>query len=223
MKKIFIAGDSFGLPRPFKMTNDIEIQYENGYPVQLQRLLSQQYPEEEILVINQCKRVNTSLGVYYDLKNPRFGEIYLSQPDYLVVQVGNVDCFERGKHHDEFAPYTVMRGRNPWINANEFLTIMGEIIKMTIMAVPPLQSIILVNIPPIAKEENRKNRETRKRISFYNLKLKAYSQLPKTEVADIYRLFATSKEPPLCSDGIHPNEHGSRLIAKAIFDKIVGG
>ena len=58
MLKVMIAGDSFGMPRPFKMTNDIEMHYEDCYPEQLRKMLTAHYKtpnkEEDILLINYC-------------------------------------------------------------------------------------------------------------------------------------------------------------------------
>lgn len=218
--KVMVAGDSFGMPRPFKMTNDIEMHYQDCYPQQLERMLNRHFQDSDVTVINYCKRANTSLGVLYDLKNPRFGEIYLSQPDYLVIQVGNVDCFERTRHHDEFAPFPEMRGKNPWIACDDFIKIMAEAIKGTILAVPGLKGILIVNIPPIKKEDNKRNTATRKRIALYNKQLKMFDSLANIHVLDLYKLFYRSAEDPLSSDGIHPNTYGSKLLAELIFEKI---
>jgi lysophospholipase L1-like esterase len=220
MMKIMIQGDSFGLPRPFKMNNNIEVQYEDCYPEQLRRLLTDYYKDENIILVNSCKRANTSLGVLHDLKNPRFGEVYLTQPDYLVIQVGNVDCFERGKHHDEFAPFIEFRGKNPWVSEMEFALFLAESVKLAFLVLPNVKKIIIVNIPPIAKEENKKNAATRGRISSYNQRLKMFQDIPGVYVADIYKLFFKARETPFSSDGIHPNTYGSRLVAESIFELV---
>lgn len=216
-----IAGDSFGMPRPFKMNNEIEMQYEDCYPDQLRRLLTNEFKNDDTAVINYCKRANTTLGILRDLENPRYGEIYLCQPHYLVIQVGNTDCFERDKHHDEFAPFVEFRGKNPWINQQEFFYLMGEIIKRALTAVPVLKGIIVVNIPPIGKQETKKFKLTRQRISAYNHQLKVLHGLQNLIfVVDIYGIFMKSKTDPLSSDGIHPNRLGSELTARGILESI---
>ncbi|MCP4151640.1 MAG: radical SAM protein, partial [bacterium] len=207
-KKIMIAGDSFALPRPFKMNNAIELHYENCYPVVLRKLLADYFINDEIILIDNSKRTNTSLGILHDLSNPGFGEIYLSQPDYLVVQVGNVEVFERGKHHDEFAPFIEFRGKNPWVSDKEFVHYIGGIIKETLRLVPGLRGIIIVNILPIEKSENKKIIATRKRIALYNRKLKEFNRFDNIHVLDAYRLFFKAQENPLATDGIHPNKYG---------------
>jgi hypothetical protein len=225
MLKVMIAGDSFGMPRPFKMTNDIEMHYEDCYPEQLRKMLTAHYKtpnkEEDILLINYCKRANTTRGVLQDLKNPRFGEIYLCQPNVLVLQVGNVDCFERGKHHDEFAPFPDLRGKNPWVNESDFILFTAEIIKGAFLMVPTLESLIIINIPPIHIDNKKKDAATRQRISAYNHRLKMFAGLPKVQMIDIYKTFYKAPESPLASDGIHPNKYGAELIAAAIFNIII--
>lgn len=220
--KVMVMGDSFGMPRPFKMNNDIEMVYRECYPQVLDKKLREYYQGGDVMVINACKRANSSLGVFYDLKNPRFGEVYLAQPDYLVIQVGNVDCFERTKHHDEFAPFPELRGKNPWISSDEYISILAEVIKETLLKVPGLKGILLVNILPIKKEDNKRNTATRKRISFYNTQLKIFDNLPNVHILNAYKLFSRAPEEPLSSDGIHPNIYGSKLLAELIFNKITG-
>ncbi len=218
--KIMIMGDSFGMPRPFKMNNKIELLYQQCYPQLLDEIMRKQFLDGTVMVINNCKRANTSLGILHDLKNPRFGEIYLNQPDYLIIQVGNVDCFERTRHHDEFAPIAELRGKNPWISCIDFIRIQAEIIKETLFKVSGLKGILIVNIPPIKKENSKKNAATQKRISQYNAKLKMFNLHSIIHILDIYKLFYLSQKDPYSSDGIHPNSHGSRMLAELIFNKI---
>ncbi len=221
--KIHIAGDSLGMPRPFRMNNKIELHYEECYPELLRRMLQQHYGDRDIILVNQCQRANNSLSLLRNVQMHRYGEIYLSRPDVLVLQVGSVDSFERDKHHDDFVPLPELKGRNPWIPGNEFMYNMGEIIKSAVVIVPDLKGIVIVNIPPIEKSERPKNKLTRERISEYNRLLKMLGGNQNIFVADVYRAFyksSVSNESPFSSDGVHPNQLGSQLTAKAICDLI---
>ena len=87
--------------------------------------------------------------------------------------------------------------------------------------VPTLESLIIINIPPIHIDNKKKDAATRQRISAYNHRLKMFAGLPKVQMIDIYKTFYKAPESPLASDGIHPNKYGAELIAAAIFNIII--
>lgn len=213
--KIQIIGDSFGLPRLKKNTNIIEVTYEQTYPEQLRRMLKLFYEPEDIVMINSCKRFNNSFYLYkYELL-----ETLLIQPEYIVIQLGIVDCWTRSENDyicEEF------KGKNPWISSNEYVNYIENFIIKCCENIVQLKGIILVNISKASSLQYKKHKGSFERTVEYNNKLSLISKkYNNVFLADIYNSFSKDLEKALCSDGIHPNEYGNRLISNEIFDIIV--
>lgn len=212
--KVVIVGDSFGLPRCYKESNKIEIKYEDTYPEQLRQMLMKEFKLQDIIMINMSKRYNNSLFIL----QRDFEEVYLLQPEFLVIQVGVVDCWERkvGVHIcKEFI------GKNPWINEQEYINYMKLFILKCFQTISSLKTITVVNIAKASKEQYNKHMGSYERTNIYNKNLESLKNINKVYVCDVYNSFEKELEKVICSDGMHPSPYGQIVIAKKIFNILV--
>lgn len=208
--KVVVLGDSFGLPRCYKNSQDIEVKIEDIYPEQLRQLLKEEFKQEDIMMINMCKRFNNS----WFLIERELGEVYLMQPEYLVVQIGLVDCWsrEKGVHICE-----AFKGKDPWIDEIEYRIYMKQFIENCLQLIKSLKAIIIVNITKTEEEQYSKHLGSHERTISYNKILKEFSKLDKVCVADVYEVFHKEINRAVCSDGVHPSPYGNFLIANEIY------
>lgn len=208
--KVVVLGDSFGLPRCYKNSQDIEVKIEDIYPEQLRQLLKEEFKQEDIMMINMCKRYNNS----WFLIERELGEVYLMQPEYLVIQIGLVDCWsrEKGVHICE-----AFKGKNPWIDEIEYRIYMKQFIENCLQLIKSLKAIIIVNITKTEEEQYSKHLGSHERTISYNKILKEFSKLDKVCVADVYEVFHKEINRAVCSDGVHPSPYGNFLIANEIY------
>lgn len=208
--KVVVLGDSFGLPRCYKNSQEIEVKIEDIYPEQLRQLLKEEFKQEDIMMINMCKRYNNS----WFLIERELGEVYLMQPEYLVIQIGLVDCWsrEKGVHICE-----AFKGKDPWIDEIEYRIYMKQFIENCLQLIKSLKAIIIVNITKTEEEQYSKHLGSHERTISYNKILKEFSKLDKVCVADVYEVFHKEINRAVCSDGVHPSPYGNFLIANEIY------
>lgn len=208
--KVVVLGDSFGLPRCYKNSQEIEVKIEDIYPEQLRQLLKTEFKQEDIMMINMCKRFNNS----WFLIERELGEVYLMQPEYLVIQIGLVDCWsrEKGVHICE-----AFKGKDPWIDEIEYRIYMKQFIENCLQLIKSLKAIIIVNITKTEEEQYSKHLGSHERTISYNKILKEFSKLDKVCVADVYEVFHKEINRAVCSDGVHPSPYGNFLIANEIY------
>lgn len=212
--KVVVLGDSFGLPRGFKNSQEIEVKSEEIYPEQLRQLLKSEFKQEDIMMINMCKRFNNS----WFLIERELSEVYLMQPEYLVIQIGLVDCWsrEKGVYICE-----AFKGKDPWIDEIEYRIYMKQFIESCLQLIKGLKAVIVVNISKTEDEQYKKHLGSYERTISYNKILQEFSQLDKVYVADVYGAFEKELNRAVCSDGVHPSSYGNFLIANEIY-KIIG-
>lgn len=208
--KVVVLGDSFGLPRCYKNSQEIEVKIEDIYPEQLRQLLKEEFKQEDIMMINMCKRYNNS----WFLIERELGEVYLMQPEYLVIQIGLVDCWsrEKGVHICE-----AFKGKDPWIDEIEYRIYMKQFIENCLQLIKSLKAIIIVSITKTEEEQYSKHLGSHERTISYNKILKEFSKLDKVCVADVYEVFHKEINRAVCSDGVHPSPYGNFLIANEIY------
>lgn len=212
--KVVVLGDSFGLPRMYKHSNEIEVKYEETYPEQLRQMLSKEFLED-ILLLNHSKRYKTS----YDLIQDWTEVVYLNQPDYLILQIGIVDCWPRDGI--KWAPHQEWVGKSPWVFEDEYVKNIEEFIRAC-SSLQCLKSSIFVNIPRISSEAYEKHSGSYERTIIYNNRLcEIIQQTHNAYLVDVFQSFESGGEKNLCSDGVHPNNLGNKNIAESIFVSMV--
>lgn len=237
--KIEIFGDSFGLPRFYKQAGfdfddfgkpekgkTIELHYEDTYPEKLRQGLLANLPGEDIAIINHCEAYHNSFNLLTDFKTA-----YLHQPDYIVVQIGIVDCFPRKE--TDYVPFPFMKGKNPWVNQEEFRTNLLSFLKLCLLRINSLKSITLVNIVKSSESHNQRHAGSIANAVAYNriiadlCRLRAEkekngikSQI-NVKLADLFGIVETIGEKALCRDGVHINAISSQYLADSIVKHIV--
>lgn len=212
--KVLVLGDSFGLPRCFKNSIEIEVKYEDAYPQKLGNMLKSEFKEDDILIINRSKRYNNSLFILQE----DFKEIYLIQPEYLVIQVGIVDCWARNQGEYICQQF---KGKNPWINESEYIKYIEQFIKKCFESISSLKSIIVVNITKAEEEQYNRHEGSYERTIMYNNRLETLKDINNVYIGDVYKIFDKQLDTSLSSDKVHPSAHGNKLIAKEIYNIIV--
>lgn len=212
--KVLVLGDSFGLPRFFKKSDEIEVRSEDIYPEQLRQLLKSEFKQEDIMMINMSKRFNNSLF----LLKREFNEVYLMQPEYLIIQVGIVDCWAR---EDGSYICEEFKGKNPWISEEEYIAYLKKFINDSFKLIKSLKSIIVVNITKASNNQYNRHRGSYERTIRYNKRLEGLKNIDNLFILDLYDEFDKSIEEVLCSDGLHPSKYGNYLIAEKIFNAII--
>lgn len=211
--KVVILGDSFGLPRWFKNSKEIEINFEDTYPEKLRQLLKKEFNQEDIAMVNMCKRFNNSLF----LIQKEFSEVYLIQPEYLIIQVGIVDCWSR---EDGSCICEEFRGKNPWITEDEYISYLRKFIMNCFQQISSLKFIIVVNITKTKESQYEKHSGSFERTLNYNKKLETLKDIGRVYVADVYEKFNKELKKTVSSDGVHPSSYGNYVIAQKIFEII---
>ena len=114
--RIMLLGDSLSLPRwkvSFAKSADLELEvpFEQTYPVLLHRALEDLYPERDVFVINRAKRACEIGHIFEELGD----HMYTYQPDLIVLQTGLVDCLPRkergGRQKVPIEPFADFYGR----------------------------------------------------------------------------------------------------------------
>lgn len=237
--KVEIFGDSFGLPRFYNQSGfdfddfgkpekgkTIQLHFEDTYPEKLRCGLLSSLPGEDIAVINHCEHYHNSFSLIND-----FRTAYLHQPDYIVIQVGIVDCFPR--QETDYTPFPFMKGKNPWVSREEFRTNLLTFIKLCLIKINNLKSIILVNIVKSSQSLNQRYPGSIANAKAYNdiiadlCRLRAEKEMNGTKfyinlnLADLFGIVETIGEKALCTDGFHINAIGSQYLAEIIVKHIV--
>lgn len=95
---ILIAGDSLGLPRPYKIkefnpfeNDELAVSYRETYGFLLNQHLIKGYSDLEPHVINRSQRFATIKDIYSEIND----YIGIFRPDIFILQVGIVDCWFR--------------------------------------------------------------------------------------------------------------------------------
>jgi lysophospholipase L1-like esterase len=205
--KIEIIGDSFGMPRNFRNNSDVEVMYEETYPQLLKELYKNNY------IINSCHRANNT---FWLIKN-HLSETILNRPDYVIIQLGIVDCWLKKKdYHNEL--YPDFSGKNPWVTEDEYINNIKLFIDYTFQHVNNLKEIFILNISKAKNDQYKAYPGSYEQTIKYNKQLDELNKMKKVHVIDIYEIFEKKLEEVLCSDGLHPNKLGNIMIANKIFD-----
>ena len=234
--KIQCFGDSFGLPRFYKHDGFdfdnfghassgkiIQLHYEDTYPERIKSGLKEYLPEDDMILINDSAQVYNSFQLYGDFKNA-----YLAQPDYIVVQVGIVDCSPRAA--DAYAPFPFMKGKSPWVSAEEYYNNLNVFLSLCRQQIDNLSAIFVVNIVCGSKLHFMRHPGAWDNTLAYNQlidQLVAVHQHPipgqqgfnpRVYLVDLFGISREAGYSALCVDGVHINNIGSELLA----DEIIG-
>jgi lysophospholipase L1-like esterase len=212
--KILVIGDSVGLPLFHRTRDEVEIGYEEVYPERLRQLLRQQYPGEDILLLNQCRHAQTS----HVLVSGAANEVLFLRPEVLVLQLGMTDLWPAAGRNIP-APAPKMEGRDPWISAEEFR---GNFTRfLDFCAGFDGLSVLLVNIPCVSQDQYRRYPEALERTERYNRILFELADRPGVSLIDAFDLFKKFGESAYSSDRIHPASQAARALAGEILQSIV--
>jgi len=236
--KVQIIGDSFGLPRfyyhdGFDFENYgkpeagkvIQLRYEDTYPEKVRSGLINAFPDDDIIIINDCMQVNNSYVLGTEFKS-----IFLHDPDYIVIQLGVVDCSPRDAQTE--APFPFMQGKSPWVSIDEFYNNLRSFVQICVNKIKNLKAIVLVNIVKGTEDFYTRHPGTLEFVLAYNkvisdlsgmdfqVELNGVRRSIKTYLADMFEITNDIGWKALCTDGVHINATGSQLVANEIVSKI---
>lgn len=171
--KFAVIGDSYALPRMYTpktntiddITNSkgvIEITGREVYPEILKDNLDNNFKELAFNFINLSSHANTS----YNAFNYKCLDLYMEQPDFLILQIGLVDCWNRKGIN--WGPFPHMAGKDPWVSIEEYEKNMTGIIKFSFDICKTIKYIFIVNIPLVRKEQYEKHPDSYERTIEYN-------------------------------------------------------
>jgi len=211
--KILVIGDSIGLPHFHCTRDEVEVAYEEVYPEKLRRLLDDRFPDEDILLLNQCRHANTS----HTLCTGAANELLYLHPDILVLQLGLADLWPaEGRNCPP--PEPEFKNQNPWVSAEHFRENFSHFLDFC--SGFPALSVILVNIPRVSEAQYSRYPVALERTLIYNEILHELTALPRVSEIDAFHLFERQGEAAFTSDGIHPTALASLALANELFHEI---
>lgn len=211
--KIVIFGDSCALPRAYgqrvsSSTDVIEISYEETYPEKVRKALIQK-KKDDVRVLNFSDRFYTSFHLLR-----KAGEIYLYQPEYVVIHLGLVDCWNRAGIN--FAPAQHMLGKNPWVSSDEFYNNMRNSVNFILEKIESVVAVVLLGIHKASEDKYQKHQGSKERTILYNELAQKVAGAERVHFVDLYNIFEPLGSDALCEDGIHPSAVGNETIAQEI-------
>lgn len=170
-----------------------------------------------MVLINHCAQVYNSFLLPSDFKH-----VYLTRPDYIVLQVGIVDCSPRKP--DANAPFPFMKGKSPWVSINEFYNNLDAFLTLTLNKANSLSAILLVNIVCASEAHFRRHPGARENAVAYNGAIaqlvtkhrQSRAEEARIYLVDLHTISAKTGYHALCTDGVHINALGSGLLADEI-------
>lgn len=207
---VIILGDSLSLPRPENLREYdasfnpfLSTRYKDTYPVVLEGLLQQLLPDSEIKVINLSKRSYTVL----DLVDMRHDVFCWYNPDVIIIQVGLVDCFPRGKELNQ---------QN--VTINDFERYMNLVVEFRNQACPS-KKCIFIGVSPTDKKTASKFPTFPEYVSAYNQVIQSLCENgDNLFYLDMYSLF--DEESPyelLHYDAQHLSTVGHNMVAGSLL------
>jgi lysophospholipase L1-like esterase len=211
--KILVIGDSIGLPHFHCTRDEVEVAYEEVYPELLRRLLRTHFPEEDILLLNQCRHANTS----HALRTGAANELLFLRPDVLILQLGLTDLWP-AEGRNVPPPVPEFANHDPWVPAERYRENFSHFLNFC-SGFSSL-SVILVNIPRVSGAQYRRYPVALERTHIYNEILRKLSAHPRVSQIDAFHLFERQGETAYTSDGIHPTAQVSLALANELFQRI---
>lgn len=212
--RILVIGDSVGLPRFHRFSEEVELPYDYVYPEQLRRLLLAHSPGEDVLLLNQCRHANTS----HSLRSGVASEVSLIRPDILILQLGMVDLWPSAGRNVP-APIPEMEGRDPWISPEQLHENFSRFLDFC--SVSQSLSVIIVNVPRVSHEQYERYPAVLPRTQSYNRLLRDVANRPGVYYVDAFQLSEQLGAAAFGSDGIHPTREASLVLAENIFNQII--
>jgi len=233
--KIVILGDSICLPRAKGAGN---IPFESTYPYLLDRALRDRYGAAAPVVIECGMRSRTIDDVVADWHE----EVYLKQPDIVIVHVGGNDCAPRVFQNWErrlleglplkrfrtqmfrlekkfkrslllFLPHRV------YVPMSRFRRRVEEIVHKA--QHQKLKSLIFVTILPVTDRVEHTLPGVSRSVELYSRVYLDQAGKDRISVVDMSRLaYENGGLQNISLDGMHVNEAGHRMLARE-FERIV--
>lgn len=207
--KVLLTADSYALPRMNPRTHEIELSYEQSYPLQLVDVLSKK-TSREVVLINSSSHANVTLS----LIKGGLADILLLEPEYVIVQLGMADLWPGTNNRR--AMFDELNGADPWIDISSFQKNIERYIDFC-QQENYIKKIILVNIPLAEKKQYKHYPAAESRTLDYNACFQKWQQQDKVKVVDLYQMVQDiGTEHAIGSDGIHPTEKTCRYLAKEL-------
>jgi len=206
--RILVAGDSLGLPRPYRINDysfdetELAVSYENTYSAIINKKLLELFQMDPFTeVINMSRRSQTLEGVYSEFVD----NFFFHQPDIFILHVGIVDCWFREE----------LNGGQR-VPINKYEKYLDNILQM--IRYRPLCKLIIVGICPTSKKmENR--------YPGINSEIRAYNKILMSKV-DSKSIFYIDMEhyvdngdiyDYLLPDDHHLNVNGNKVVASELL------
>jgi len=212
--KILVIGDSIGLPRLKKNSDEVELCYEEAYPEQLRQYARLRFVGEDILMVNACRHAQTSVHLLRGAAN----EVCFLQPDYVVLQLGMTDLWPAAGRSVP-PPFPDLAGKDPWVGPDEYAQNIECFLRYC-FAFPELQ-VVVVNIPKCSQAQYVQHGDAHERTLHYNQLLERFAHHPRVLLVDAYSLFHQLGEAAFGSDGIHPTREASRQLGEMIGEAML--
>lgn len=207
--KVLLTADSYALPRMNPRTHEVELNYEQSYPLQLVELLSKK-TLREVVLINSSSHANVTLS----LIKGGLADILMLKPEYVIVQLGMADLWPDTKNRRSM--FDELNGLDPWIDRNSFQKNIERYIEFC-QQESFIKKIILVNIPLAEKNQYKHYPAAESRTLDYNACFLKWQQQEKVQIVDLYRIVQEiGTENAIGSDGIHPTEKACHYLAKEL-------
>lgn len=209
--RVLIAGDSLGLPRPYRIgayspsEQELALYYSETYPVLVEERLRAEGAGEVIQVINKCVRAQTIKGVYVE----SYDWLYYHQPDVFVLQVGIVDLWFRSE-----------LGGGQKVPLPEYKGVLLKLIKERLVHMPNC-ILLLCAVAGVSAAVEERFPGLAAQVAAYNHVLESAA----TGTNVLFLNFGCNKsrdwgERLFLPDGYHLNKEGSKMLADSIVNAI---
>lgn len=207
--KVLLTADSYALPRMNPRTHEIELSYEQSYPLQLVDILSKK-TSREVILINSSSHANVTLS----LIKGGLADILMLEPEYVIVQLGMADLWPGTNNRR--ALFEELNGLDPWIDINSFQKNIERYISFC-QQENYIKKIILINIPLVEKKQYKNYPAAESRIVDYNACFQNWKLQDKVQIIDLYQIVQElGTENAIGSDGIHPTAKTCHYLAKEL-------
>lgn len=214
MQRILVIGDSLGLPRFSKYTDEVELFYESTYPEVMRRhIIENGVPD--VMLINLCRHAQCT----HHLSRNYCSELSFSNPHAVVIQLGITDLWPSKGRGKMQAPSPELADKDPWVSASEYRANLAQFLTCCARfstGAPP--QLIMINIWPVSKVQYEKYPEVTDRIHLYNKILADVASHYNAALLDAYSLFNQLGNGALGSDGIHWSANASQLLGYTLGD-----
>ncbi|MFC4354693.1 SGNH/GDSL hydrolase family protein [Chryseomicrobium palamuruense] len=203
--RILIAGDSLALPRPHRINSyspdetELAVTYGETYSSLLHvDLLKDLGDQTFVEIINRSRRSQTIQGIYQEFSD----HLFFYEPDFIVVQVGIVDCWFREN----------LNGKQ-LIDVTQFEEYLQLIVKL--LSLRASTRLIIVGICPTSRKMEKKYTGINNEIVKYNKVLKNSQNNKTVFFIDMCRLINKSNiSEYLLPDDHHLSKKGNQVVAE---------